>query len=170
MLNAVSLLLFVAACAAIGCLGLTAPRRPRVAQLAFLVVAAFLLTNKVWSPQYSLWLVPLAVLALPHRRILLAWMTIDALVWFPRLYYFLGADHKGVPEQWFTGAVVLRDLAVIGLCALIVRQIYRPAEDPVRRDGIDDPVGGVLDGAVDPPSPWLPVVLRPHSAPASSRC
>src|SRR5206468_6631605 len=69
VLNAVSLLLFVVACAAIGYLGLTAPRRPRMAQLAFLVVAAFLLTNKVWSPQYSLWLVPLAALALPHRRI-----------------------------------------------------------------------------------------------------
>ncbi|MEU1208910.1 glycosyltransferase 87 family protein [Nocardia sp. NPDC005825] len=162
VLNAVSLLLFVVACAAIGYLGLTAARRPRLAQLAFLVVAAFLLTNKVWSPQYSLWLVPLAVLALPHRRILLAWMTIDALVWFPRMYYFLGADRKGVPEQWFTGAVALRDLAVIGLCALIVRQIYRPAEDPVRRDGVDDPVGGVLDGAVDPPLPRLPTILGSH--------
>ena len=52
-----------------------APRPPRLAQLAFLVVAAFLLVNKVWSPQYSLWLVPLAVLALPRWRLLLAWMT-----------------------------------------------------------------------------------------------
>lgn len=162
VLNLVSLLLFVAACAAIGYIGLTAPRRPRVAQLMFLVVAAFLLTNKVWSPQYSLWLVPLAVLALPHRRILLAWMTIDALVWFPRMYYYLGTDKKGVPEQWFTGTVVLRDLAVIGLCALIVRQIYRPSEDPVRGDGVDDPVGGVLDRAADPLLPWLPSALRPR--------
>ena len=79
-------------------------------------VAAFLLTNKVWSPQYSLWLVPLAALALPHRRILLAWMTVDALVWVPRMYYYLGVGNKGVPEQWFTGAVVVRDLAVLG-CA-----------------------------------------------------
>ncbi|WP_425303507.1 glycosyltransferase family 87 protein [Nocardia wallacei] len=170
VLNLVSLSLFVAACAAIGYIGLTAPRRPRVAQLIFLVVAAFLLTNKVWSPQYSLWLVPLAVLALPHRRILLAWMTIDALVWFPRMYYYLGTDKKGVPEQWFTGTVVLRDLAVIGLCALIIRQIYRPAEDPVRRDGVDDPVGGVLDRAADPLLPWLPTALRPRptSAPPAA--
>ncbi|WP_280272297.1 glycosyltransferase family 87 protein [Nocardia wallacei] len=164
VLNLVSLLLFAAACAAVAYIGLTAPRRPRVAQLMFLVVAAFLLTNKVWSPQYSLWLVPLAVLALPHRRILLAWMTIDALVWFPRMYYYLGTDKKGVPEQWFTGTVVLRDLAVIGLCALIVRQIYRPAEDPVRGDGVDDPVGGVLDRAIDPLLPWLPSMLRPRPA------
>ena len=161
-LNAVSLILFVLACAAIAYIALTAPRRPRVAQLAFLVVAAFLLTNKVWSPQYSLWLVPIAVLALPHRRILLAWMTIDALVWFPRMYYYLGVDKKGVPEQWFTGTVLLRDLAVIALCALIVRQIFRTDEDLVRREGVDDPVGGVLDRAPDPLLPWLPVALRPR--------
>ena len=66
-----------------------------MAQLCFLVVAGFLLTNKVWSPQYSLWLVPLAVLALPHRRILLAWMTIDALVWVPRMMYYLGVSEQG---------------------------------------------------------------------------
>ena len=39
--------------------GLAAPVRPRLAQLAFLCVLAFLLTTKVWSPQYSMWLVPL---------------------------------------------------------------------------------------------------------------
>ncbi|MFC7424401.1 glycosyltransferase family 87 protein [Nocardia tengchongensis] len=161
-LNTVSLLLFLAACTGIGWIGLTAARRPRLAQLAFLVVAAFLLTNKVWSPQYSIWLVPLAVLALPHRRILLAWMTIDALVWVPRMYYYLGPDHKGLPEQWFTGTVVLRDLAVIALCVLVIRQIYRPGEDVVRRDGADDPGGGVLDRVPDPHDPWLPSWLWPR--------
>ena len=49
-------------------LTLAAPVRPRVAQLAFLLVAGFLILNKVWSPQYSLWLVPLAVLAVHQRR------------------------------------------------------------------------------------------------------
>ncbi|MFE5790934.1 glycosyltransferase family 87 protein, partial [Rhodococcus erythropolis] len=96
-LNAVSLLLFVAVCIGVGYVALTAQRRPRVAQLCFLLVAGFLLTNKVWSPQYSLWLVPLAVLALPHRRLLLAWMTIDALVWVPRMMYYLGVSNKGLP-------------------------------------------------------------------------
>src|SRR6201999_1936792 len=80
VLNAVVAVLFVTCCAAITYIALTAAQRPRVAQLLFLVVAAFLLTNKVWSPQFSLWLVPLAVLALPHRRVLLTWMTIDAVV------------------------------------------------------------------------------------------
>ncbi|QLY34027.1 glycosyltransferase family 87 protein [Nocardia huaxiensis] len=168
ILNLVSLLLFLAACAGIGWIGLTAARRPRLAQLAFLVVAAFLLTNKVWSPQYSLWLVPLAVLALPQRRILLAWMTIDALVWVPRMYYYLGTDRKGLPEEWFTGTVALRDIAVIALCVLVIRQIYRPAEDVVRRDGQDDPSGGVLNHAPDPEIPWLPPALRPRAVAAAT--
>ncbi|WP_371852329.1 glycosyltransferase family 87 protein [Nocardia arizonensis] len=162
ILNAVSLLLFMAACLLIAYIGLTAPRRPRLAQLCFLLIAAFLLTNKVWSPQYSLWLVPLAVLALPQRRILLAWMTIDALVWVPRMFYYLGTDRKGLPEQWFTGTVILRDLAVIALCALVIRQIYRPGEDLVRHDYADDPIGGVLDRGPDPDRPWLPEPLRPR--------
>ncbi|MBY6412004.1 DUF2029 domain-containing protein [Rhodococcus sp. BP-252] len=149
VLNAVTLLLFAAVCVGVAYIAMNAPTRPRLAQLTFLVVAGFLLTNKVWSPQYSLWLVPLAVLALPHRRILLAWMTIDALVWFPRMYYYLGIENKGIPEQWFTATVVVRDIAVVLLCALVIRQIYRPSEDLVRRGGVDDPVGGVLDGAPD---------------------
>jgi uncharacterized membrane protein len=174
VLNAVVAVLFVACCAAITYIALTAPQRPRVAQLLFLVVAAFLLTNKVWSPQFSLWLVPLAVLALPHRRVLLAWMTIDALVWVPRMYFLYGNPNRSLPEQFFTTTVLLRDIAVVALCALMIRQIYRPDEDLVRWGGrIDDPVGGPFDRAPDAPPGWLPDWLRPArsrrpSAPAAA--
>jgi len=161
VLNAVVAVLFLSACAGIAYIALTAPRRPRVAQLAFLVVAAFLLTNKVWSPQFSLWLVPLAVLALPHRRILLAWMTIDALVWVPRMLYLFGEQKMGLPEQWFTATVLLRDIAVVALVVLVIRQIYRPDTDLVRQRGVDDPAGGVFDRAPDAfPAHW-PQRLRP---------
>lgn len=136
-------------CLAIGWLALAAPRRPRLAQLLFLVVAGFLLTNKVWSPQYSLWLVPLAVLALPSWRALLAWQATEALLWFPRMYWYLGTDHKGVDEGWFLAAVVLRDVAVVWLMVLVVRQVLRPERDVVRLGGEDDPIGGVVDGAPD---------------------
>ena len=46
-------------------------------------------------------------------------------------------------------AVWLRDLALIALMALVVREVLRPEEDVVRADGADDPAGGVLDGAED---------------------
>ncbi len=167
ILNAVTAVLFVLCCAAIAYMALTAPQRPRVAQLAFLVVAAFLLTNKVWSPQFSLWLVPLAVLALPHRRILLAWMTIDALVWIPRMLYLYGEANRGLPQEWFTATVLVRDTAVMALCALVIRQIYRPDLDLVRWNGrVDDPTGGPFDRAPDAPPKWLPAWLRPRVAAA----
>jgi uncharacterized membrane protein len=169
ILNAVALVLFVLCCAGIAYVALTAPQRPRLAQVAFLVVALFLLTNKVWSPQFSLWLVPLAVLALPHRRILLAWMTIDALVWVPRMMFLYGEQNRGLPEQFFTTTVLLRDIAVIGLCALVIRQIYRPELDLVRNNGqLDDPSGGVFDEAPDRLPGWLPKRLWPKSGPTVS--
>lgn len=159
--NAVTAVLFAVCLCGIAYVGLTAQRRPRLAQLAFLVIAAFLLTNKVWSPQYSLWLVPLAVLALPQRRILLAWMTVDALVWVPRMLYLFGEAKMGLPQEWFTATVLLRDIAVVALCALVIRQIYRPELDVVRRGGVDDPSGGVFEHALDAPPRWLPSRLRP---------
>ena len=64
-INTLALNLFVLACVLIGVLALTAPRRPRLAQLAFLIVAAFILTNKVYSPQFVIWLIPLLALARP---------------------------------------------------------------------------------------------------------
>jgi uncharacterized membrane protein len=153
--NGVATVAVLLALAAVFALGLMAPRRPRLPQLLFLVVAAFLLTNKVWSPQYSLWLLPLAVLARPSWRALLAWQVTECLVWIPRLLWFLGTGSKGVDYSWFLGAVLLRDAAVLALCALVVRDVLRPSEDIVRSTewpggaGDDDPAGGVLDRAED---------------------
>jgi uncharacterized membrane protein len=156
VLNTVTLVLFLLCCAGIAYLALAAPRRPRLAQLCFLLIAAFLVTNKVWSPQYSLWLVPLAVLAVPRWRAVITWMVLDALVWFPRMAYYLettlASQHmpdRGLPQGWFLGMVIIRDLAVLGLCALIVRDIYKPSRDLVRIAGDDDPCGGFLEDAPD---------------------
>ncbi|WP_253830041.1 glycosyltransferase family 87 protein [Prauserella aidingensis] len=154
VLNTVSGALFLLGCLAVAYVALTAPRRPRLAQLCFLVVAVFLLTNKVWSPQYSLWLVPLAVLAIPRWRLLLSWMLVDALVWAPRMLSYVDVSEKGLPDDWFLGTVVVRDLMVVALCVLIVREIYRPSADQVRcpsgpGSGDDDPLGGVLSGSRD---------------------
>jgi uncharacterized membrane protein len=53
---------------------------------------------------------------------------------------------------------------VIALCALVIRQIYRPELDLVRRRGqVDDPSGGVFEWAADAPPAWLPDWLRPQA-------
>src|SRR4029079_15612139 len=67
-LNVVPLSISVFACLAIALLILLAPCRPRFGAVAFLVIAAFLMSNKVYSPQYVLWLLPLLILARPRWR------------------------------------------------------------------------------------------------------
>jgi len=136
-------------CVGVAYVGLRAPVRPRLPQLLFLLVAGFLLVNKVWSPQFSLWLLPLAVLALPQWRLLLAWQAAEALLWGPRLLWYLGEDNNGVPIEWFFLAVGIRDVLVIVLMAYVLRDLWDPRWDIVRRNGADDPAGGVLDHAPD---------------------
>src|ERR1700749_4906612 len=63
VLNLVSSGAFAIAALAIVVLALAAPRRPRLPQLCFLLVASFLILNKVWSPQYVILLVALGGLA-----------------------------------------------------------------------------------------------------------
>jgi len=151
ILNAAVALTLVAALVGVVVLALRAPRRPRLMPLLFLTVLAFLLTNKVWSPQFSLWLVPLATLARPRWRPLLAWQGAEALVLLTRLYFFVGlsGDNQGIEYGWFLSALLLRDAALLVLAGLVVRDMLRPGHDVVRADGSDDPAGGVLDGAAD---------------------
>ncbi|MFQ3559631.1 glycosyltransferase 87 family protein [Streptomyces gramineus] len=137
----------------IAALALMAPRRPRFAQLAFLVVAAFILTNKVYSPQYVLWLVPLAVLARPKWRDFLIWQACEVAyflgIWMYLAYTTSGDAHKGLPTHGYHWAIAVHLLGTLYLCAMVVRDVLMPERDVVRRSGDDDPSGGVLDGAED---------------------
>jgi uncharacterized membrane protein len=151
VLNAVVMVCLLAWAAGVAWLGMAAPVRPRVAQLAFVLVAGFLLLNKVWSPQFSLWLLPLAVLARPRWRSLLLWQATEALVWVVTMLHYLGTDQRGIAVEWFFFGVIVRDVAVLVLVALVVRDVLRPDGDLVRTSwpGVDDPAGGVLDRATD---------------------
>ncbi|MGW1762513.1 glycosyltransferase family 87 protein [Streptomyces sp. NPDC002073] len=151
--NTYATALMLLLCAGLGLLALTAPRRPRLAQLAFLVVAFFVLTNKVYSPQYVLWLIPLAALARPRWRDFLIWQAGEVVyflgIWMYLAYTSSGDKHQGLPLEGYQLAIAAHLLATVYLCAVVVRDILRPDRDPVRRDGSDDPSGGVLDGAPD---------------------
>lgn len=153
LLNALVAVLVVAGLAGVVWLALRAPRRPRLPQLLLLAVVAFLLPNKVWSPQYSLWLVPLVALALPRWRPFLAWQAAEAVLLLTRFLFFVSNDvpGKGIGVSWFLSAVLVRDAVVVGIAALVVRDVLRPERDVVRADGADDPAGGGLDGAPDRP-------------------
>ncbi|MEV0180291.1 glycosyltransferase 87 family protein [Streptomyces sp. NPDC050625] len=151
--NTLASLLMLLCCAGIAVLTFTAPRRPRFAQLAFLIVAAFIVTNKVYSPQYVLWLVPLAALARPKWRDFLIWQACEVAyflgIWMYLAYTTSGDAHKGLPTHGYQWAIAVHLLGTLYLCAVVVRDILMPERDVVRRSGDDDPSGGVLDGAAD---------------------
>lgn len=155
-LNTVSSGAFLVLCLGIAALGLLAPRRPRLAPLLFLVIAAFVITNKVYSPQYVLWLVPLAALARPRWRDFLIWQ-VGELAYFAAIWWFLVGygveDTKGMTPQWYATATFVHIAATVYFAVMVIRDILRPEHDPVRTDGFaedrDDPGGGVFDGAPD---------------------
>ena len=68
---------------------------------------AFLLVNKVYSPQYVLWLLPLAVLARPRWRDLLIWQA-GELFYFAAVWLYLG----GWLEAAAGGGAPAYDLAI----------------------------------------------------------
>ena len=150
--NLVIALLLALCCLGIAWLAFAAQRRPRFAQLAFLVIAAFVLTNKVYSPQYVLWLTPLAVLARPRWRDFLIWQACEVIyflaIWY-NFAYTSSPNQKGLATDWYHGAIMVHVLGTVYLCVLVIRDVLLPEYDVVRWDGSDDPSGGVLDGVAD---------------------
>jgi uncharacterized membrane protein len=156
MLNKMSAAALVVAYAAIAMLALAAPRRPRLPQLCFLMLAAFLITNKVWSPQYVIWLVPLAVLARPRLWPYALWQLAEVSYFFGIWGYLIFATaphpvtgYQGISTGWYFALLLARVLTVALLAAYVVRDILYPERDVVRALGHDDPAGGVLDQAPD---------------------
>lgn len=161
-INLATAVLFGGACVAIFLLGMLAPRKPRVPQLMFLVVASFLLVNKVYSPQYVLWLLPLAALARPRWRDMLIWQTCELFyffaIWMHLANFFVSPGPCQLSRfisasgcDWvYSLAIVIRVGGLVYLMVLVVRDILAPWHDPVRADGLsDDPLGGVLDEGID---------------------
>jgi uncharacterized membrane protein len=136
-------------------LALLVKRRPRLAQVAFLMLAAFVLVNKVYSPQYVVWLIPFAVMARPKWRDFLIWQVCEVGYFLAIWWYLVGLDNptKGLPGGWYAVAIALHLLGTGWLAGRVVRDLIDPSGDPVRNDGfiedLDDPGGGVLAGRPD---------------------
>lgn len=126
-----SFLLFLFACVGVLALGLAAPRRPRMVQLLLLIVAAFILVNKVYSPQFVIWLLPLLALAAPRWRDVLIWSVVEVLH-FWAIWMHLAArvgeyeSQHVMGEAVFVLAVVAHMAVTLYVMAVVVRDILRP--------------------------------------------
>jgi uncharacterized membrane protein len=119
-------------------------KRPRPFALGFGILVAFLLTAKVFSPQYALWLLPFfALLRMPWWSYV-AWAVTDAAVWVSVSAYFLAIQlHSGDPATRLN----ILEIAVWARYAvlLLLLVLSRRAEELVREP---DPGSGLESAPV----------------------
>ena len=116
--------LLVLATVALAIAYLRAPVTPTLAQGAFLIVVAFCLVNKVYSPQYMLWFLPLAVLARPK---VVDWVVFSAgeLIYWGAVWSYLAGNlyaGDGEPRGYWV-AIIVRMGTQIWFVTRVVRDI-----------------------------------------------
>jgi len=134
LINVASLLLFVAWVVVIWTV--KARRDPGFARwtLGFPILVVFLLTNKVYSPQFSLWLLPWFALALPNLRLFIAFETIDVVVFLTE-FGWLGAANGlegGLTDipTWVFELAILGRAAILVLCVIEWIRRREPPPEP----------------------------------------
>jgi glycosyl transferase family 87 len=101
-------------------------------QLAFPILVAVLLVGKVYSPQFTLWLLPWFALVVPELRRFIAFEAADLAVFVTRFSFFGHLTGVGgVPEWIFETALAVRAAVLIWCIAAWVRGPSRrlPDED-----------------------------------------
>jgi Glycosyltransferase family 87 len=92
------------------------------AAAAVCVLVAF---DKVLSPQYMIWLVPVVALVRGSRGIVAGALLLAVLgltqTWFPWHYWSLALDHRA-PWSWY---LLARDLALVALASVLVLELSR---------------------------------------------
>lgn len=131
-INMVSATSFLVLVCMVVYIALTAPRTPTIFALGFLLLAAFVVTTKVYSPQYVLWLVPFAALARPRWRDFLIWQA-GEVVYFAAIWWLLAAygveGAKGLHGGWYALATFVHVGVTIWYAILIIRDLYPPGQD-----------------------------------------
>ncbi|HUR20588.1 MAG TPA: glycosyltransferase 87 family protein [Vicinamibacterales bacterium] len=100
----------------------TAPNIPRW-QLGFPLMVIFFLTNKVYSPQYSLFILPWFVLALPSLRLFLAYEAIDIGIYVTSFAWQEHLEGSGGLPLWPLNLfIVLRAALLILMLVVFARR------------------------------------------------
>ena len=126
-LNWLSILLLLIALTTIAILLFEIKYTPSLTSVAFFVIAAVMLASKVYSPQYVLWLTPLAVIALTNTKDLHAfwvWQTTE-IIYHIAIWQHLAqvTDAKfGLGPTPFAILTLLRIAGTIYLMAVLARR------------------------------------------------
>jgi uncharacterized membrane protein len=128
LINEVSIVVFVSFAAAVWFL--RRARKPDFARwtFGFPLLVAFLLTNKVFSPQYGLWLLPWFPLALPSAPLFILFEAADVAVFVTRFSYFARQELGlgGVSLGVFQLALVARAMVLL---ACVVAWVLRTQQE-----------------------------------------
>lgn len=125
-LNYLTLLVLLMVLVAIMVFLLEIERTPTLADMSFIVMAATLCIGKVYSPQYVLWLVPLAAIAIRQRSHLTAfWIWQGAEVIYHLAIWqhlaLISGSHFGLPDTGYALASLARIAASTYFIAVLVR-------------------------------------------------
>jgi uncharacterized membrane protein len=132
--NNVTIILFLIALMAIGVFYFAVAQSrsdfANLATVAFLTVAAFVTISKVYSPQYILWLTPLAVLAITkeitkddERKAFWIWQGTEALYHFGIWQYlasYTGAKF-GITETFYASIILIRIAGLAWFSSALIR-------------------------------------------------
>jgi len=91
-------------------------------QFAFPLLVMFLVTSKVYSPQFSLWLLPWFALALPDVRAFAAFSVTEVAVFVTRFTWFGDIEAQPFPSPAFQAALLARAAVLVGCVVLWVRR------------------------------------------------
>jgi len=126
-LNLISIITFAVVALAFTLFVYGIPEVPKLASIAFFIVAIFVTASKVYSPQYVLWLTPLAILAMVDKK-----DRFDFWIWqFAELIYHFAiwqylAEVSGaefaIPAGAYATAILLRVAALTWFCLRIMRR------------------------------------------------
>jgi uncharacterized membrane protein len=129
-LNSLSIVLFIVAIIGIGyfffSVANTRSTFENFATIAFLSVAVFVTASKVYSPQYILWLTPLAVIAMTkreERNAFWIWQAGEALYHFAIWQYlasYSGAKF-GLPEKVYAIFIVIRIATLVWFASTLIQ-------------------------------------------------
>jgi uncharacterized membrane protein len=133
-LNYLSILLLLIGIASVTVLLFELRYIPTLASVAFLILAAVMIASKVYSPQYVLWLTPLAVIALTNKKDLHAfwlWQATEVIyhlaIW---QHLALVSDAKfGLPATAYAVATLIRIGGTIYLMAVLARRALKTERD-----------------------------------------